>query len=174
MHLKNITLALMLLLALFSWSCRSSKQETTREIKEIGQLTDSVNRLEKRTTKAWVAPASSATLKLDIKQLADLPKGASFQNKQGNATASAKKADDGTLEITANCDSLTLLVDNLEIEVYRLQKENSALVAKINKKEVVELSSWQHFQVWCGRIALGLLIIFIAYKIIKRKWQKKD
>lgn len=164
MHLKNITLALMLLLALFSWSCRSSKQETTQEIKELAQLTDSVSRLEKITTKAWVAPASSATLKLDIKQLADLPNGAFYQSKQDNATASAKKADDGTLEITANCDSLTLLVDNLEIEVYRLQKENSTLVTKLKHKEVIALSGWQKFQIWCGRILLGLLIVYIIYR----------
>jgi len=133
-----------------------------------------VSRLEKRTTKAWVAPQSTAKLNLDIKQLAELPKGASFQNKQGNATATAKVADDGTIEITANCDSLTLLVENLEVEVYHLQKENKALKTTVNKEKTIALSGWQNFQIWCGRILFGLLIVYIIYRKIKAKikWQK--
>lgn len=138
------------------------------ETKESTQQTDSVSRLEKRTSKAWVAPQSTAKINLDIKQLAELPKGAIYQNKQGNATATAKVAEDGTIEITANCDSLILLVESLEVEVYRLTESNKALKTTINKKETIELSGWQNFQIWCGRILFGLIIVYIIYrKIVK-------
>ena len=31
-----------------------------------------------------------------------------------------------------------------------------------------ELTQWQKIQIWAGRILLGLLIVFAAYKILKR------
>ncbi|MEN9919684.1 MAG: hypothetical protein RL662_2120 [Bacteroidota bacterium] len=120
-----------------------------------------------KTTKAWTTPQATAKLNVTPQQLAELPKGAIFQNKQGNATATAKVADDGTIEITANCDSLTLLIENLEIEEYRLQKENKALVTNINKEKTVVLSGWQNFQIWCGRILFGLFIVYIIYRKLK-------
>lgn len=129
-----------------------------------------MSRLVTKTTKAVTTPQATAKLNLDPKQLADLPKGAKFENKQGNATATATVADDGTIEITANCDSLTLLVDELTTEVYRYKESNKALVTQLSKKETKGLSGWQNFRIWCGNIALGLLIVFIVYKKIK-KWK---
>ncbi|MDH6310590.1 hypothetical protein M2451_003320 [Dysgonomonas sp. PFB1-18] len=126
-----------------------------------------------KTTKPITTPQATVKLNIDPAVLASLPKGAKFENKQGNATATATIADDGTLEITANCDSLTLLIDELTTEVYRYKESNKALVTKLSKKETIALSGWQNFQIWCGRILLGLFIVFIIYKKIKSKWQKK-
>lgn len=173
MHLKNIVFALTLLLALFSWSCRSSKTETKSEIRESAQDTDSVSLRVTKTTKAVTTPQATAKLNIDPDALRNLPQGAKFENKQGNATATATIAPDGTLEITANCDSLTLLVDELTKEVYRYKSSNKALVTKLSEKESMELSGWQNFQIWCGRILIGLFIVYIIYKKIKTKWQKK-
>lgn len=114
-----------------------------------------------------MTPQATAKLNIDPKLLANLPKGAKYESKQGNATATAKLADDGTIEITANCDSLTLLIDELTTEVYRYKESNKALVTKLSKKETIELSGWQNFQIWCGRILLSLIIVYIIYKKIK-------
>lgn len=116
-------------------------------------------------------PQATAKLNIDPQQLAGLPKGAKFENKQGNATATATVGDDGTLEITANCDSLTLLIDELTTEVYRYKESNKALVTKLSEKKTIELSGWQNFQIWCGRILLILIIVYIIYKSIKNKIQ---
>ena len=133
-----------------------------------------MSRLERRTVKPIITPQATAKLSIKPEDLAKLPPGAKFENKQGNATATAKVTPDGTIEITANCDSLVLLVENLETEVYRLQKENKALVTNINKKETVELSGWQHFQIKGFWVCITIIAIYLTYKKVKRKWQKKD
>ncbi|MDR1585673.1 MAG: hypothetical protein LBS07_05845, partial [Prevotellaceae bacterium] len=38
------------------------------------------------------------------------------------------------------------------------------------EKPVKYVSGWQNFQIWCGRIALGGISVFVAYKYLRRKW----
>lgn len=135
-----------------------------------------MSRLEKRTSQAWVTPQSTAKINLTIDQLAALPKGALFQNKQGNATATAQVTDDGNIEITANCDSLTLLVESLEIEVHHLRDTNTALVTKLKQKETVGLRNVDVFQIYGFRVLVGLIAAYIIYRKLKAKikWQKKN
>jgi hypothetical protein len=109
--------------------------------------------------------------------LAKLPAGAKYQAKDANATGSVEKKPDGTLEFTANCDSLTFLVTDLRTEIYHLNRQNDIFKQRLNTQKTIEvnrLNSWQSFQIWCGRIALGLLALFITYKQIKPKikWLK--
>lgn len=40
----------------------------------------------------------------------------------------------------------------------------------IESKEINHLSGFQHFQVWCGRILLGLLGGYIAIRLIKKRF----
>lgn len=39
----------------------------------------------------------------------------------------------------------------------------------VEYKEVVKVNGWQNFQIWLGRILIGIILSFIAYKIVKRK-----
>lgn len=133
-----------------------------------------MSRLERRTIKTITTPQTTAKLNISPDDLAKLPPGAKFESKQGNATATAKVAPDGTIEITANCDSLSLLIENLEIEVYRLQKQNTALVTNNSTKKSVELSGWQHFQIKGFWVCIAIIAIFLTYKKVKRQWQTKN
>lgn len=165
--MKSFYIILLLMLALFA-SCRSSKLETTSETKQSAQDIDSVFVRVSNTTKLVTVPQATAKLNIAPQQLADLPIGAKYEAKQGNATATATKAADGTLEITANCDSLTLLINQLTTEVYRYKESIKALETKLQQKETKGLSGWQNFQIWCGRILLGLFAGYIVYRIIKK------
>lgn len=168
--MKYFCILFFLLFSLFS--CRSSKIETKSEIKESAQDIDSVSLRVTKTTKKVTTPQATAKLNIDPVALANLPKGAKFENKQGNATATATTLDDGTIEITANCDSLTLLIDELTKEVYRYKESNKALETKLTQKETKGLSGWQNFQIYGFRICMAILAIIFIYKKIKQKWQK--
>ena len=163
----------LLLVVLFVTGCKTPKLQEHTTTDSRSQTNDSTNRLEVRTVKPFIVPQSTAKLNLDPAVLAKLPQGAKFESKQGNATATATIAPDGTIEITANCDSLMFLVENVQIEVYRLQKENTALKTSSIKKETKGLSGWQNFQIYGFRICMILLAIRLTYKTIKRKWQGK-
>lgn len=119
-----------------------------------------------QTTKTVTTPRATAKLNVDPSLLPNLPKGAKFEDKQGNATATLTVADDGTLEITANCDSLTLLIDQLTTEVYRYKENNKALETQLKEKETKGLSGWQNFEIYGFRVCMVLLTIFIIYKKI--------
>lgn len=98
--------------------------------------------------------------------------GATYQEKNGNATGTVKKTDKG-IEFTANCDSLNILIEQLTKEVYRFQSENSALVTKLNEQKVTELSGWQKLRLNLFPISalinlVLIVIIFNKYNI----WQK--
>ncbi|MDR1679216.1 MAG: hypothetical protein LBR81_05490 [Prevotellaceae bacterium] len=40
---------------------------------------------------------------------------------------------------------------------------------EIVKEKKAKLSGWQHFQIWCGRIALVFLLFLIVYFVLKLK-----
>ncbi|WP_165043728.1 hypothetical protein [Dysgonomonas sp. ZJ709] len=119
-------------------------------------------------------PQTTAKLSLTPADLEALPIGATYQAQDGQATATVKKTDTG-YEITANCDSLLLLVTDLYIEVNRLNKEKTELKTHLNEQKITEvnrLSGWQWFQIWCGRILLSVSAIYIGIKFIKSKIKK--
>jgi len=73
--------------------------------------------------------------------------------------------------------------DTLILEKYRYLYRDRILRDSIFKTDTIRvpypvevvkevkkpLSSWQNFQVWCGRIALVILLFFIVYFVLKLK-----
>lgn len=109
---------------------------------------------------------------LSSEQINDLPVGASYQDKSGNATGTVKKTEKG-IEFTANCDSLNILIDQLTTEVHRYKSENSALKTTLSEQKVIEvnvLTGWQHFQLKGFWLLLIVLTILIFNK--SNLWQK--
>lgn len=119
--------------------------------------------------------ASSAQITVDIRELQQLPAGGSFNKKQGRAGVSAVKNKDGTIDISANCDSLTILITHYEKEVFRLSQENVSLKTNLKTKEVIELSRLQIFQLYGFRVTWGLIVLYLIYRKLKNKiqWLKK-
>lgn len=176
MIMKNqlITICLLLLIAL-NFSCKTRKIETNNSTVSNTKIEQSDSTVIEKTVTPIVTPASSAELNVTPEDLQNLPVGSEFQNKSGNATVSAKKEKDGSLTITANCDSLILLVENLKIENFHFKKENTELKAKVETKEtkiIKEPSGWQWFQIKGFWVLLISILLYIVFRILKRRFNK--
>jgi hypothetical protein len=102
--------------------------------------------------------------------LLQLPVGAEFRERNGQAVVAVIRTEGG-LTASATCDSLTLLVDELRTEIFHLNAEKGSFKSEeseIKTVEVNRLTGWQWFQVWTGRICLGLLMVFAVVKGLKR------
>jgi hypothetical protein len=124
-----------------------------------------------RLTKAIPIPASRATLTLKIDSVIALPVGAGWIEKSGRATVAVFRTDSGVVA-SADCDSLTLLVDELRTEIFHLNAEKTALKEEIKEQKIIEvnrLTGWQWFQVWAGRVCLGLIVIIFIINKLKIK-----
>lgn len=168
MHLQKLVPVLIFLFVLFVSSCRSQKVTTEKEHQETTIQADSTSVVVEKITEVITTPQTTAKLNLTQKQIEELPIGAVYEAKDGNATGTVRKTADDNIEFTANCDSLNLLVESLNKEVYRYQKDNKALVTKLKEQKEVGLSGWQHFQIYGFRIYIILTLIYIGY----RKWKK--
>lgn len=168
MHLQKLVPVLIFLFVLFVTSCRSQKVTTEKEHQETTIQADSTSVVVEKITEVITTPQTTAKLNLTQKQIEELPIGAVYEAKDGNATGTVRKTADNNIEFTANCDSLNLLVESLNKEVYRYQKDNKALVTKLKEQKEVGLSGWQHFQIYGFRIYIILTLIYIGY----RKWKK--
>lgn len=172
MHSKKLIAAIITILVLFATSCRSSKEALKEELAVKVEQADSTSLKVLRETKLVTTPRATARQTLTPEQLGNLPVGGKYQARDGNATATVEKKADGKLEFTADCDSLTLLVENLTTEIYRLNKEKTEFKERVKEQKTIEvnrLTGWQWFQIWVGRIALVIISVFLAIKLIKRK-----
>ncbi|MDR2764744.1 MAG: hypothetical protein LBB90_06895 [Tannerella sp.] len=130
---------------------------------------DSVSVRVERLTKELTLPSSKATLTLSFDSLRALLVGAGWMEKNGQATVAVTRTEGG-VTASANCDSLTLLVDELKTEIFHLNAERTAFKSERNEekmREVNRLTSWQSFQIWTGRICLALLVVGLGIKGIK-------
>lgn len=166
---RKLTGVFILTTALLCAGCRSTSLTVDRETAESRRQTDSVSIVTERTTKTVPVPASRSTLTLAVDSLQLLPVGAGYSEKIGRAAVAVVKAEDGTITVSATCDSLTVLVEELRTEVFHLNAEKWALKEDLKEEKTVEvnrLTSWQSFQIWTGRIGL-LLLGFIGIKKFK-------
>jgi hypothetical protein len=180
MHSVNYILAVILSLALSVSSCGTRKTHVEKQVTENSQRTDSVSLLIEKKVSTLRIPPSGVILPIDIPTLQGLPVGASYHASEGQASGRITKEADGTLIFESSCDSLLLLIEEINKEVYHLQSVNTALKATLNEEKTIEvnkLSGWQWFQVWVGRIAVALAAGYVITKKIKRKilpkWQKE-
>lgn len=96
--------------------------------------------------------------------------GAGYTAHEGHAKASVTREEAG-YRFIADCDSLTVIVEEMRRDVFRLSRENHELLEQKNEVETIEvnrLTSWQAFQIWAGRIALVTAVLWIIYSVVKR------
>ncbi|KAA6308139.1 hypothetical protein EZS27_040184 [termite gut metagenome] len=176
MPFHKLTLVLITLVALSVASCRTVKQTQVleRETALSALRQDSIEIREERTQKIVKVPQETATLTLTKEQIDSLPVDALYESKSGRAGITLKKTTAGEAEITANCDSLNLVVESLYKEVFHLRVLESELTQKLNEQKVIEvnrLTSWQWFWNRLGQICFVALILYVAVKLVKKHFK---
>lgn len=106
-------------------------------------------------------PASLVQMTMPISTLPDLPDGAAYTEKQGNATASVKRKGD-SLIVTASCDSLQQLVYQLEEGLHRARDETEQV--KIEERPIQSPFKWYVYGVITGFVVMAILVVIIKKK----------
>lgn len=136
-----------LILLLFT-GCVAKKQSSS-----FMQQTDSLRHFSHLSIQSVQIPESRARLIVPSAKLKELPPGAAFVQKSGQATAEIRFLHD-TLFVTASCDSLQNLVYQYEEEI-----AGSRASAKTSQKEQ------NRFEV--------ILVILIGYLLLSKYFLKK-
>lgn len=105
-------------------------------------------------------PESCARLTVPVGMLKELPAGAAFMQKSGQATAEIRFLHD-TLFVYATCDSLQALVYQ-----YEEQLERQSKCTKENNKEVVKKSGLPPIMILS---IFSIIVIVIFYKFLPHK-----
>lgn len=133
-----------LILFLFT-GCAARKQSSS-----FTQQTDSLRQTSRLSIQSMRVPESRANLIVPSAKLKELPPGAAFVQKSGQATAEIRFLHD-TLFVTASCDSLQSLVYQYEEEL-----ANVSASTKVSEKKLDR--NWDCVFVFVIAILLVLLI----------------
>lgn len=120
--------------------------------------------------KRIVIPRQKATLILNPDSLFRLPLGAGYTVSEGRAKASVIRDTEG-LRFDSDCDSLTVMVEELQRDVFRLSREKTELSERTDKVRTIEvnrLTGLQSFQIWTGRICLLLIVVAALLKAFQK------
>ncbi|MCS2891772.1 hypothetical protein NXY11_15565 [Parabacteroides faecis] len=119
---------LFLLSIVFLTNCTASKQTFT-----FREQTDSLRQTAHLSVQTMKIPESRARLAIPSATLKELPVGAAFVRKSGQATAEIRFLHD-TLFVTATCDSLQSLVYRYEEQLERQSKQTKEIRKEIERK----------------------------------------
>ena len=109
--------SLFILIILFFANCSSRKHTAS-----FYQQTDSLLQTSRLTVQTARIPESRAGLSIPVATLKELPAGAAFIQKSGQATAEIQHLRD-TLFVSATCDSLQTLVWQYEEQINKLSTQ---------------------------------------------------
>lgn len=137
-----------MILALFVSGCKSTRETT------ISSVTDLLAWDRKVTATLATIPSSLATLRVPIDSLRRLPEGATYTQKEGQATASVGLEGE-TIVIHAGCDSLQALVLSLEERLSRAQEE---LANTLKVKEPPDIPFWTTLKGYLTGVLAGLAL----------------
>ncbi|MDR1370946.1 MAG: hypothetical protein LBJ72_12615 [Dysgonamonadaceae bacterium] len=161
------------LFLLFLTGCRSTKQTNyTKSKQEVNsELKDSTVIREIKSFDVKNVPAESAKLEVTPEAITNLPTGAVFSGKQGRATVTLSKDEKGNINVTANCDSLQFVIENLNLTYERYVTQTNDSIASLNQQisTVVSLSDWDVFWIKMGKICGSILILTIIFFFVKWK-----
>lgn len=145
---KRSSVVGLMILALFVSGCKSTRETT------ISSVTDLLAWDRKVTATLATIPSSLATLRVPIDSLRRLPEGATYTQKEGQATASVGLEGE-TIVIHAGCDSLQALVLSLEERLDRAQEE---LANTLKVKEPPDIPFWMTLKGYLTGVLAGLAL----------------
>ncbi|WP_026473950.1 hypothetical protein [Alkaliflexus imshenetskii] len=159
--------------------------ETTKS--EHTSLLDSISESVHRDVKPIVVFGSSVELLVPESEFALLPNGAGYFAKaskqdisgapQSMASIAITKKPGGVISITAQCDSLQLMVESMtrELTIYKRRvSELTEASMGVVEKTTYEPTGWQWFQIWGFRLLLLSVLVNLSLKRfnISKLWQK--
>lgn len=148
------------LLALLAVSCG-----TTRKLTESQKETsDSVVIREIQTVTTVPIPRSEVEMVIPVGNLHNLPPGAVYADKSGQANVKVTARND-TLYVAASCDSLQVQCERYEKELVRIRSDTDRQVTEIKKSSVKTLFKWCLIGFVAGIISTITVIIFKRKKI---------
>lgn len=150
------------LIALLTGSCRGIREIDRRS----SATTDSVVIRERTGIIPVAVPASKADIRLNLMDISSLTKGAVFTRKEGQATVSLSRQGD-TVYVSAICDSLQVLVESNNREIYRLRTQLEQQHTVIEKPP----SWWESVKNNVFYVAVGMAIMLVI-SLITRIWRK--
>lgn len=111
-------------------------------------------------------PLSVAALKVPSTKLSELPVGAGYSIKSGQATVSVTKGENDSLIITGTCDSLARQVILLQEELTRIRSDT-----EIEEPPPAELTWWQRFWIKTGKLLAGAIGIYIIIQNVRKRFK---
>jgi len=169
----KMKVSLLISLVLVFASCKSTHSIVESDVHKTSSKIDSVHIVKEITTKSVTVPKESAQLTLTEAKIRELPNEASYSISSGRAHANVTRLNDAIV-FTADCDSVTMLLQNTRIMMLRYKKLADSLLSTTHTTEQVivkEPTGWQWFQIYGFRL---LLIFNLLLLIIKKTkiWQR--
>lgn len=155
--------------------CRPVKEISTSEVMQNTDRVDSISLIESSVIKPLKIPMSQIKLTITPSRFDSLPPGAVFSDRSGQASVEIRKDADGNLNITASCDSLLLLVEEKNKEIYRLSATNKELSEKLQEQKEVKIrepTGWQWFWIYVGRLSFLAVMVWMGFKWFRNKWRR--
>lgn len=141
--------SLFILIILFFANCSSRKHTAS-----FCQQTDSLLQTCRLTVQTARIPKSRADLSIPVTALKELPAGAAFIQKSGQATAEIRFLHD-TLFVAATCDSLQTLVWQYEEQLERQSKQTKEI-----RKEAERKSGLPQITILLTFFLIALIILY--------------
>lgn len=147
---RSAMFAVTLLIALLMWSCGGQKviTQTTQN-----HVTDSVRERIITTVTQVKVPESRVSLRLTAKEVTELQPRMMFQEQSGQAAIRVEYRD-SLIVVTATCDSLQILAESRNREIYRLRQELSQQDTLSEKPH----SWWDRIKTAISYIIVGMIL----------------
>lgn len=156
---RNVTVAVIFLLALSMWSC-AGRKAISREIQR--HETDSVRERITLTTELVKVPQSLVSLPLAPTDVMGLKTGQMYREQSGQASVTVEYRD-SLIYITATCDSLQLVVESQNRELYHLRQ-----TLKEREEQVsIKPGFWERIKNAVFFFALGCVFMYFVPLIKK-------
>lgn len=99
--------------------------------------------------------------------------GTGFSKRSGQANIDVNRISEDSVEVTATCDSLSRQVIILTEELTRIRNELTLQEMKPPPEVIKEPTGWQWFQIWTGRVAVGILVLILIKRRLSNNQKRK-
>lgn len=157
---KYIILLIVVLIAIYMLSCSRSTIPTIASRDTVERV---VIKERVRDTTVYITDSAGfrAALKCDSLGMIHIQEIKDYYN--GQFVRPKVVIRDNWLKVDCKVDSASIYLSWKERDTTRITRTNTVVQQRVNY-----LTSWQTFQVWCGRILFCLILIYIGVKLVRR------